>query len=191
MEFQEKYSQLTANPQLKIATFAGGCFWCLQAPFDRQEGVIKSFAGYSFDQDNKFKLLSIIKANYREAVQVFFDPEVVTYQKLVDLFWLQIDPTDAGGQFYDRGHQYTTAIFYHNLNQKRIAQRSKKQLQQSHKFDQPIVTKIVAYFGFKLAEIEHQDFYKKSELRYLRYKKASGREAFVKQNYEKKLPSTN
>ncbi len=169
------------------ATFAGGCFWCMEPAYQEHEGVIDAIVGYAGGNasDASYKLVAKGITKHREAVQVTYNPEKISYEELVDIFWRQIDPTDSGGQFADRGFQYTTAIYYHNDEQKNIAEKSKQKLQDSKKFEKDIATIILPYTTFFSAEEYHQDFYKKSADHYKRYKKGSGREDFIEENWAK------
>ena len=146
--------------KLMKATFAGGCFWCMQPPFRMTEGVTDSVAGYAGgSQPNpSYEEVSTGTTGYLEAVQVTYDPEKVPYGKLVEVFWEQIDPTDSEGQFADKGSQYHTAIFYHDEEQKRVAEASKKKLNESGKFSKPVATVIRPYTTFYPAEEYHQDY---------------------------------
>ena len=166
----------------EIATFAGGCFWCIEAPFEKVEGVISAVSGYSGGEikDPSYKQVSSGRTKHLEVVQITFDPNVVSYETLVEIFWRQFDPTDAGGSFYDRGMQYTSAIFYHNEAQKKIAEASKARLEESGVFDKKIVTPIRPAAPFYPAEDYHQDYYKKNPSHYQRYRSGSGRDAFIR-----------
>ncbi|ENH97288.1 peptide methionine sulfoxide reductase MsrA/MsrB [Gracilibacillus halophilus YIM-C55.5] len=168
------------------ATFAGGCFWCMVEPFDQQPGIIEVVSGYTGgDKPNPtYEEVCTNTTGHREAVQITFDPHVFSYQKLLDIFWQQIDPTDAGGQFNDRGDSYKTAIFYHNEEQKRLAEQSKQRLEESGTFQEPIVTDILPAKTFYSAEEEHQDYYKKQSFHYQLYKKGSGRADFIKKYWK-------
>jgi len=175
------------SANLERATFAGGCFWCMEPPFEKLEGVVEVIAGYSggHAENPTYEQVSSGRTGHAEAVQVVYDPAKITYEELLKVFWRNIDPTDRGGQFSDRGSQYRTAIFYHNEEQKLKAVESKKNLQDSGKFKtNPIITEIVGFTNFYPAEDYHQDFYKKSSPRYNSYKKLSGREGFLKKNWE-------
>lgn len=173
----------TTNTQ--VATFAGGCFWCMEAGFEGNEGVLSAVAGYTGGemQNPTYEQVSTGATGHYEAVQVYYDPDILSYDKLLDLFWLQINPTDSGGQFSDRGSQYKTAIFYHDEEQKKIAEQSIKKIAQ--KFDKPIVTKLLAAQEFYPAEEHHQDYYKKEKTSYNIYAKLSGRKDFIKENEER------
>jgi peptide methionine sulfoxide reductase msrA/msrB len=171
-DFNEKYLK---------ATFAGGCFWCLESDFKKVDGVIEVVSGYiGGDSENPtYHEVSLGSTGHAEAVQVQYDPEKISYQELLDIFWRHVDPTDAGGQFVDRGSQYRPAIFYHDDEQKRLAQASRQTLGQSGTFDKPIATEIVEYSKFYPAEDYHQDYYKKDALRYKLYRQHSGRDQFL------------
>jgi peptide methionine sulfoxide reductase msrA/msrB len=165
----------------QVATFAGGCFWCMEHPFDELPGVIKVVSGYSggHKKNPTYEEVSSGVTGHAESVQITFDPSVISYKKLLDVFWMQIDPTDPGGQFVDRGNQYRSAIFYHNEEQKREAEASKEALEKSGRFEGPIVTQIVQFTVFYPAEEYHQHYYKKNPLRYKFYRFNSGRDRFL------------
>ncbi len=167
------------------ATFAGGCFWCIEAPFEQINGVIEVQSGYTggHKENPTYEEVSSGQTGHFEAVQITYDPAQITYRELLDVFWQQIDPTDDGGQFADRGSQYRTAIFYQNDEQKKIAEASKAALNTSGKFDNPIVTQILPASTFYPAEDYHQDYYKKCPVRYKSYKKGSGREDYIKKTW--------
>ena len=171
--------------QLQLATFAGGCFWCMVTPFDQLPGIHSIVSGYTGGHTSNptYKEVCTETTGHAEAVQITFDPAIFPYEKLLDIFWQQIDPTDEGGQFHDRGSSYRTAIFYHNEQQRELAERSKEQLNQSGRFDQPIVTEIVPATLFYPAEEYHQDYHKKNSAHYKRYRKGSGRDAFIKHHW--------
>jgi len=168
------------SDELETATFAGGCFWCMEGPFEKLEGVKEVISGYTggTTRDPTYKDVSAGRTGHYEAVQILFDSSVVSYETLLEVFWRQIDPTDAYGQFVDQGSQYKTAVFYHDRNQKRAAEASRKALEESGRFDRPIVTEILPAGEFYPAEEYHQDFYKKSEYRYKIYRENSGRNQF-------------
>ena len=165
---------------LEKATFAGGCFWCMVKPFDSYDGIHAVVSGYTGgDLENPtYEQVCTNATGHKEAVQITFDPNVFPYERLVELFWMQIDPTDPGGQFYDRGSSYESAIFYHSDTQKEIAEASKIALQSSGKFSKPIVTSILEAKPFYPAEQYHQDYYKKNPSHYNRYQVGSGRAGF-------------
>ncbi|MGX2960129.1 peptide-methionine (S)-S-oxide reductase MsrA [Peribacillus sp. JNUCC 23] len=170
---------------LEKATFAGGCFWCMVKPFDEQPGIESVLSGYTGGnkENPTYKEVCSETTGHYEAVQITYDPNVFPYERLVELFWQQIDPTDAGGQFYDRGGSYQTAIFYHTAEQKQMAEASKETLQNSGRFNHPIVTPIIPAKPFYLAEEYHQDYYKKNPAHYNRYRIGSGRQTFIEQNW--------
>ena len=169
------------NNTLKIATVAGGCFWCVESDFEKVDGVIKAVSGYTGGQmkNPTYKEVSAGGTGHVEAVQVFYNPTIITYKELLDVFWKHVDPTDPGGQFVDRGAQYRTAIFYHDDDQRRIALASKKELDESGRYSKPITTEIIVFSKFYEAEEYHQDYYKKSALRYKFYRYNSGRDQFL------------
>jgi peptide-methionine (S)-S-oxide reductase len=168
---------------LATATFAGGCFWCMEPPFDHTPGVVSTVSGYTGGQkDNPtYEEVSEGGTGHAESVQVMYDPTRVSYQKLLDVYWHNVDPVDAGGQFCDRGNQYRTAIFYHDAEQKRLAEASKAALERSGRFKQPIVTQIVAASKFYPAEEYHQNYYQKNPLRYKYYRYRCGRDERLKE----------
>ncbi len=173
----------------RAVIFGGGCFWCMEPPFEQLAGVIDVRSGYSggTEEDASYDRVSAGKTGHYEAVEVRYDPQKITYAELVETFWRQIDPTDGGGQFADRGSQYKTAIFFKNDEERQIAQDSKDHLQQSGLFDQPIRTEILAAEHFYPAEEYHQDYYKKNYAHYSVYKEGSGRKYFVENVWPQKL----
>jgi len=180
---QEKKSAASKlDGNLQTATFAGGCFWCVEADFEKVDGVIEAISGYSggHTENPTYEEVSAGRTGHTEAVQVFYDPQRVSYRQLLDVFWRQIDPTDPGGQFVDRGSQYRSAIFYHDEEQKRLAQESKMALEKSSRFNRPIATEITMLTQFYKAEDYHQDYYKTHGLRYKFYRSNSGRDQFLK-----------
>jgi methionine-S-sulfoxide reductase len=166
---------------LKKATFAGGCFWCMEPPFEKLPGVISVTSGYTGGrtENPKYEEVSSGSTGHAEAVEVLYDPSRITYEKLLDVFWRNIDPTTKDRQFVDSGSQYRTAIFTHDEEQKRLAEESKKQLEASGRFGKPIVTEIVPAGKFWPAEEYHQDYYKKSATRYKFYRFNSGRDQYL------------
>jgi len=166
----------------EVATLAGGCFWCIEAPLEAIDGVVKAISGYAggTEKNPTYKQVASGQTGYKEAVQVYFDPEIISYSEILDVYWKQFDPTDKGGSFYDRGSQYESAIFYHNEKQKLVAQKSKEALNNSGIFNNPIVTEITKFTTWYKAEENHQDYAEKNPAHYLSYKKGSGREAFIK-----------
>ncbi|MBY8914063.1 peptide-methionine (S)-S-oxide reductase MsrA [Bacillus sp. YC2] len=169
----------------EIATFAGGCFWCMVKPFDEQPGIKKVVSGYTggHTENPTYEEVCSETTGHREAVQITFDPDVYSYEKLLELFWQQIDPTDAGGQFADRGSSYTAAIYCHNEEQKKLAEASKKRLEESGIFQKPIVTEILKAEPFYEAEGYHQHFYKKNPEHYGHYRVGSGRQGFLNEHW--------
>jgi peptide methionine sulfoxide reductase msrA/msrB len=161
------------------ATFAGGCFWCMESDFEKVPGVLKVLSGYTGGTGENPTYESYAETGHVEAVQIFYDPEKATYEQLLDVFWRHIDPTDAGGQFADRGAQYRSAIFYHNEEQRRLAENSKVELGESGRFAKPIVTEIIKFKKFYGAEEYHKNYYKKNSLRYKYYRHGSGRDQFL------------
>jgi peptide methionine sulfoxide reductase msrA/msrB len=168
--------------KLNTATFAGGCFWCTEADFEKVEGVVEVTSGYTggHKENPTYDQVSAGETGHVEAVQVVFDPEKVSYKELLDIFWRHVDPTDPSGQFVDRGSQYRTAIFYHNEEQRRLAERTKGELGKTERFDKPIVTEVIKFSKFYKAEDYHQDYYKNHSIRYKYYRYASGRDQFLK-----------
>ncbi len=165
----------------EVATFAGGCFWCVESDFDKVPGVLRTISGYTGGllKDPTYKQVSRGGTGHREAVQIFYDSKKVSYEKLLDIFWRSVDPTDAGGQFCDRGQSYQTAIFANSPAQRRLAEASKQKLNKSEVLKKPIVTPIETAGVFYPAEDYHQDYYKKNPLRYKFYRYACGRDARV------------
>jgi peptide methionine sulfoxide reductase msrA/msrB len=178
----EKKVLSEGHNKFEIATFAGGCFWCTEADFEKVEGVVKVTSGYTggHKENPTYEEVSAGGTGHVEAVQVVYDPEKVSYKELLDVFWRHVDPTDPGGQFVDRGSQYRTVIFYHNDEQRRLAEKSKDELSKSQRFEKPIVTEIVKFTKFYRAEDYHQDYYKNHSIRYKYYRYASGRDQFLK-----------
>lgn len=175
------------DKKLEKATFAGGCFWCMTPVFEHTKGVIKATVGYTGGtKDNpSYEDVSTGRTGHVEAIEITYDPSQVSYNELIDIFWHNVDPTDAGGQFADRGSQYKTIIFYHGDEQKRLAEESKKGLDASGKFRKPVVTEIRKASAFYPAEEYHQDYYRKNPVRYGLYKQGSGREAFLNKAWGK------
>ncbi|MCD7033475.1 peptide-methionine (R)-S-oxide reductase MsrB [Metabacillus sp. GX 13764] len=170
------------NKNIQLATFAGGCFWCMVQPFDEMPGIHTVTSGYTGGtvENPTYEQVCSNSTGHYEAVQIAFNPDIFPYERLLDLYWQQIDPTDAGGQFYDRGESYRTAIFYHDEVQKNLAEESKAALQESGRFQKPIVTEILPSAPFYPAETYHQNYYRKNPAHYQQYKKGSGREQFIK-----------
>ena len=164
-----------------VAYFAGGCFWCTESDFEKHEGVSEAISGYmgGTTENPTYEEVSSEKTGHRETVEVHYDPSVISYQELLDIFWRLHDPTDAGGSFVDRGESYTSAIYYANEEQKRLAEGSEQALENSGKFNKPIATVIEAAKTFYPAEDYHQDYYKRNPLRYRFYRGSSGRDRFI------------
>lgn len=176
MNNMEKYSNKT-----ETAVFAGGCFWCMEAPFESVDGVVSVISGYSGgkEKDPTYRQVSSGSTGHVESVQVTFDPAVISYSEILDVYWKQFDPTDVGGSFHDRGTQYESVIFYQDEMQKKVAEESKERLNKSGIFDKPIATRIEKFTSFYPAEEYHQDYYKKNPGHYNSYKKGSGRADFI------------
>ena len=183
----EKNHMKTDIQTLEIATFAGGCFWCTESDFEKVKGVKNAVSGYAggVKIDPTYREVSGGSTGHTEAIQVYYDPNVVTYKELLEVFWRHIDPTDPGGQFVDRGTQYRSEIFYHGDLQKKQAMASKMNLEKSMVFDKPIVTAITKFEKFYTAEDYHQDYYKKNAYRYKYYRWGSGRDQFLEKAWKK------
>ncbi len=177
-----------ASADSSVATFAGGCFWCMESPFEKLDGVGEVISGYTggHKKDPTYQEVSADTTGHLESVQLHFDPEKISYEELLEVFWRQIDPTDDGGQFVDRGSPYLTAIFYHDEEQKRLAEASKAALEKSGRFDKLIVTPVIAATVFYPAEDYHQDYYKTNPLRYKYYRWGSGRDKFLESVWPEK-----
>lgn len=169
---------VTSKTSVETATFAGGCFWCMEPPFDQLDGVISTTSGYTggHTKNPSYEEVSDGGTGHAESVQVVFDPTKVSYEKLLDVFWHNVDPLTSNAQFCDHGSQYRTAIFYQSEEQKRLAEASKKALEQSGRFSKPIVTEIVSAGEFYPAEDYHQDYYQKNPIRYKFYRYQCGRD---------------
>jgi peptide methionine sulfoxide reductase msrA/msrB len=180
---------LFAESKYEKATFAGGCFWCMERPFENLAGVSEVLSGYTGGRKKNptYKEVSAGATFHFEAIQITYDPSKISYSELLDVFWRQIDPTDPEGQFFDRGLQYRTAIFYHNEGQKHLAEESKEQLDKSGRYDEQIVTEITEATSFYKAEEYHQDYYKKSPLQYKVYRRGSGRDKFLERIWGKEM----
>jgi len=169
----------------QLATFAGGCFWCMVKPFEEMPGIIKVVSGFTGGTlvNPTYEDVCTKATGHYEAVQITFDPALFPYEKLLEIYWQQIDPTNPKGQFFDRGQAYQTAIFYHNENQHCAALGSKKVLEESGRFEEPIVTAILPAVTFYPAEDYHQDYHLKNPSRYGAYRQGSGRDAFLKEHW--------
>lgn len=176
-------STMNDSRELKTATLAGGCFWCVEADFEKAGGVVKVISGYTggSKENPTYEEVSAGGTGHVEAVQVLYDPKQITYKEILEVFWRHVDPTDPGGQFVDRGSQYRSAIFYHDEEQRRVAEESKKELEQTGPFKKPIVTDIMKFTTFYPAEDYHQDYYKNHSFRYKYYRQGSGRDQFLKE----------
>jgi peptide-methionine (S)-S-oxide reductase len=167
---------------LARATFAGGCFWCMEGPFDKVPGVVSTTSGYTGGSVPRpsYEMVSSGTTGHAESVDVVYDPKKVSYSQLLDVYWHNVDPTDGGGQFCDRGNQYRTAIFYRGDEERRLAEQSKKDIEASGKLKKPIVTQIVPAGEFYPAEDYHQDYSIKNPVRYRYYRFNCGRDARLK-----------
>ncbi|WP_417512695.1 peptide-methionine (R)-S-oxide reductase MsrB [Marinobacter sp.] len=174
-----------SDPGLEVATFAGGCFWCVEAGYEKIPGVVEAVSGYSGgDETNPtYQQVAGGRTGHTEAVQVYYDPKEITYEGLLQGLWRMMNPTDVNGQFVDRGKQYRPAIFYHNNEQKRLAEAAKKELQASGVYDNPVLIEITPLKTFYAAEEYHQDYYKKNPVRYNIYTFNSGRYQFIEGVY--------
>jgi len=166
---------------MEVATFAGGCFWCVESDFEKVDGVVEVISGYTggSKEDPTYEEVSTGTTGHLEAVQVYYDPTRITYQELLDVFWRHIDPTDPGGQFVDRGSQYRSAIFYHDKEQRKLAEQSREELNRSGRFQKPITTEILPLSRFYRAEDYHQNYCKTNQISYKLYRSNSGRDQFL------------
>ncbi len=185
---QKKEGQPKADPPpdgMKVATFAGGCFWCMEPPFEEIDGVQAVLSGYTGGEEARptYEQVSSGQTGHTEAVRVVYDPQKVDYRTLVETYWRSMDPMDGGGQFADRGSQYRPAIFTHSDEQMKTAKESEEALSASGRFDEPIVVPIEPAQTFWIAEEYHQDYYKKNPIRYERYAVGSGRKPFLKETW--------
>jgi methionine-S-sulfoxide reductase len=180
----------SGQDKTETATLAGGCFWCLEGPFHKLPGVVDVKAGYAGGKkpNPSYEEVSTGASGYVEAVQITYDPGKIGFERLLDVFWRQIDPTDDGGQFADRGPQYRTAIFYHDEHQKAVAEQSIRRLEASGKFSRPVATEIRPYTTFYVAEEPHQDYYRKQPERYGVYSERSGRKPFLRKTWTASKP---
>ena len=179
-----------ADRGLRRATFAGGCFWCMEPPFARLAGVVSVTSGYMGGKTAHPTYENYAAGGHIEVVEILFDPSRVNYADLLQVFWRQIDPTDAGGQFADRGQAYTSAIFYQDQEQQRLAEASRAELAASGRFAKPVVTPVKAASTFYPAEEYHQDYYKKNPIRYRFYRAGSGRDQFLDRIWGKERGKT-
>ena len=178
LEKSKKSATLT-EPARGTATFAGGCFWCVQAAFSKVPGVVEAISGYAGGTGENPTYENYMKSGHIEAVQVSYDPAIVSYEQLLAVFWRQIDPTDPGGQFADRGPHYRSAIFYHDDQQKGLAEKSRADLADSGRFSKPVITEIVPFTRFYAAEDDHQDYDRKNPRYYETYREGSGRGPYL------------
>jgi peptide methionine sulfoxide reductase msrA/msrB len=171
----------TSQKNTRVATFAGGCFWCIASDFEKVAGIQRIVSGYTGGDtpDPSYEEVCGGATRHVEAIQVHYDPQRVSYRDLLDVFWRHVDPTDTGGQFVDRGPQYRTVIFTHSNDQQRIAEESRQALDRSGIFDKPVLTEIIPISEFYSAEDYHQDYHKKNPQGYTRYRQGSGRDQFL------------
>src|SRR5437016_12633476 len=183
-------AQSSPPPATKAAIVAGGCFWCIQPAFDKAKGVIKTVVGYSGGTEPKptYELVTSEKTRYREVIEITYDPAKISYDQLLDIYWRQIDPTQADGQFSDIGPSYRAAIFYGSAEEKKIAEGSKEKLARSGKFNKPIVTEILPAMKFYPAEAYHQKYYQQNPEHFEAFEEGSGRVSFKKKTWENKEP---
>ena len=177
-----------SEKRFEKATFAGGCFWCMEPPFDNLDGVISTTSGYTggVEKNPTYEQVSSGRTGHLEAIEVLYDPSKVSYEQLLDVFWKNVDPTQGNGQFVDIGPQYRTAIFYHSEEQRRLSLESRNRLQESRKFAKPIVTEIRPAMQFYKAEDYHQDYYLNNPIRYKYYRWGSGRDPFLEKVWGEK-----
>jgi methionine-S-sulfoxide reductase len=180
------YGQNSSPAETRTAVFAGGCFWCIQPAFDKAKGVIKTVVGYcgGTEPNPTYDLVSSEKTGYRESIQITYDPAKISYDQLLDIYWRQIDPTQADGQFTDIGPSYRAAIFYGNNDEKKIAEASKEKLVRSGKFNKPIVTEFLPAMKFYPAEAYHQKYYQQNPEHFEAFEQGSGRVSFKKKAWE-------
>ena len=178
------HSTYSKEEKMEKATFGGGCFWCMESPFEQLEGVQSVIAGYSGGEikNPTYEQVKTGKTGYVETVQITYNPDKVPYKELLEIYWRNINPTQKNGQFNDEGPQYRTVIFYHNSLQKKWAEESKKELDKSGIFKKSIVTEITEFKSFYPAEEYHQDYYKKNTIKYKMYRALSGRDRFIKKH---------
>jgi len=178
-------AQSSSPTATKTAIFAGGCFWCIQPAFDKAKGVIKTAVGYSggTEPNPTYELVTSEKTKYRESIEVTYDPAKISYDQLLDIYWRQIDPTQADGQFTDIGPSYRAAVFYGNADEKKIAEASKEKLARSGKLDKPVVTEILPAMKFYPAEAYHQKYYQQNPDHFEAFEKGSGRVSFQKRTW--------
>ncbi len=182
LQIRGEAAEMNTGRETQKATFAGGCFWCMEPPFEKLEGVKEVVSGYTGGtvEDPSYEEVSAGDTGHAEAVEVRYDPTRISYEKLLDVFWKNINPTTPGRQFADVGSQYRSAVFYHNEEQKRVAEQSKRRLEESGRFDNPVVTEIAPAGAFYQAEDYHQDYYRKHPAKYKTYRMFSGRDQYLK-----------
>ena len=180
----------SASSKTKTAIFAGGCFWCIQPAFDKANGVIKTVVGYcgGTEPNPTYELVASEKTRYRESIEITYDSAKISYEQLLDIYWRQIDPTQADGQFTDVGPSYRAAIFYGNNDERKIAEASKDKLGRSRKFNKPIVTEILPAMKFWPAEDYHQKYYRQNPTEFEMFELGSGRKAFEKKKWNETKP---
>ena len=180
--------QNSSPTETRTAVFAGGCFWCIQPAFDKAKGVIKTVVGYcgGTEPNPTYQLVSTEKTGYRESIQITYDPAKISYDQLLDIYWRQIDPTQADGQFTDIGPSYRAAIFFSNDDEKKIAEASKEKLAHSGKFNKPIVTEILPAMKFYPAEAYHQKYYQQNPEHFEAFEEGSGRTSFKVKTWNEK-----
>jgi len=179
------HAQDSSPTATRTAILAGGCFWCIQPAFDKANGVIKTVVGYSggTEPNPTYQLVSSERTNYRESIEITYDPAKISYERLLDIYWRQIDPTQADGQFTDIGPSYHAAIFYGNAEEKKIAETSREKLAHSGKFHKPIVTEILPASKFYPAEADHQKYYQQNPEHFEAFEEGSGRVSFQKKTW--------
>jgi methionine-S-sulfoxide reductase len=173
------------SPQTRTAVFAGGCFWCIQPAFDKAPGVIKTVVGYcgGSEPNPTYALVGSEKTNYRESIEITYDPAKITFDQLLDIYWRQINPTQSDGQFTDIGPSYRAAIFVQNDEERKVAEASKAKLTASGRFDKPIVTEILPTMKFWPAEHYHQKYYRQNPTEFEMFEVGSGRKIFEKKKW--------
>jgi peptide methionine sulfoxide reductase msrA/msrB len=185
-EMNQSWKSQVEGEEPEIATLAGGCFWCIEGAYMGVEGIESAVSGYAGGNESTatYDQVTTGETDHREAVRLRYYPSVINYSEVLDIYWRSIDPTDPGGQFSDRGPHYTTAIYVHDEEQRRIAKRTKKEIAESGRFDEPIVTEIENYTTFFRAEDYHQNYSRKNSYRYKAYERASGRKGFVERVWD-------
>jgi len=179
--------QNSSPVETRTAILAGGCFWCIQPAFDKAKGVVKTVVGYcgGTEPNPTYQLVSSERTSYRESIEITYDPAKISYEQLLDIYWRQIDPTQADGQFTDIGPSYRAAIFYGNEQEKKIAEASKEKLARSGKFNKRIVTEILPAMKFYPAEVYHQKYYQQNPEHFESFEEGSGRVSFQKETWDK------